>query len=324
MSVFSRNLGSTESRELSALQQLRVLTESNDDNWWKDLLRLWRPAGYDAGDSGLRLSVRNGYLNFYLRGQSVARVGFGRNGPFAETHIKYATSNEKEKDQAYVRLVDREFLRSGQKLAMRYEPESTVNRWISRADNWGRKKNISGEKVLVDKAVADNGSVIDLEMGLPSWDGNKTARRMDLVLLEKTKGQLWIVFWEAKTISDPRLVSTRRPEVLKQLKYYRDYLANPKRANWVKCAYRRNCVILTKLHDLALEIHPEIEPLNPLIVEAAQVHDSELNVCPEPRLAIFDDRDGRRTASWPKHEEKLRASLGNSLRVFEGRNYVLC
>lgn len=325
MSIFSRNLETTDSRELRALEQLRVLTESTDHNWWKDLLRLWRPAGYDAEESGLRLSVRNGYLNFYLRGQSVARVGFGRNGiPFAETHIKYATSNEREKDQAYVRLVGREFHRSGQKLAMRYEPESTVKRWISRADNWGRKKNLSGEKVLVDEAVADNGSVIDLEMGLPSWDGSKTARRMDLVLLERSKGQLWIVFWEAKTMRDSRLVSTKHPEVLKQLQYYRDYLANPERANLVKCAYRRNCVILTKLHDLAIEIYPKIEPLNSLIVEAAQVHDSELDVRLEPRLAIFDNPDGKRTASWPEHEEKLRACLGKSLRVCEGSNYVLC
>jgi hypothetical protein len=325
MSVFGRNLGTSESRELRALEQLRVLTESIDDNWWKDLLRLWRPAGYDAGDSGLRLSVRNGYLNFYLRGQSVARVGFRRNGaPFAETHIKYATSNEKEKDQAYIRLVGREFFRSGQKLEMRYKPESTVNRWISRADNWGRKENDSGEKVLVDEAVAANGSIIDLEMGLPSWDGSKTARRMDLVLLEKTSGQLWIVFWEAKTISDSRLASTNRPEVLTQLKYYRDYLADPKRAGLVKSAYRKNCAILTKLHDLAKEIHPKIEPLNSLIVEAAQVNDSELDVCLEPRLAVFDDQDGKRTAHWKEHEQKLRACLKQSLRVFEGSNYVLC
>ncbi len=38
------------------------------DNLWKDLLRCWKP----YGDDGLRLAIRNDYLNFYALGQSVA------------------------------------------------------------------------------------------------------------------------------------------------------------------------------------------------------------------------------------------------------------
>ncbi len=171
--------------------------------------------------------------------------------------------------------------------------------------------------------VAQNGRVIDLEMGLPAWSGCATPLRMDLVALESTAGCLRIVFYEAKRISDSCLVSTKSPEVLKQLQYYQDYLADPERANRVKCAYRRNCCILVKLHDLAKEIHSEIEPLNSLIVDAAQANESELDVCLEPRLAIFDDRDGKRTASWPEHENELRARLGNRVKVFPRGEYPL-
>jgi hypothetical protein len=305
------------------LKHLEHRAQEKGDNWWKDLLGLWRPAGYEAGKRGLRLAVRNGYMNFYLRGQSVARVGFGHGHvPFAETHIKFAVSSGDEKRQAYVRLTDIELRCSGEKLDAQYKPNITLNHWIAGADKWAIGKNGSREKVFVDEAVAENGSVIDLEMGLPAWTGNKTARRMDLVLLEKVEGRLRIVFWEAKTISDPRLVSRKCPEVLKQLNYYRDYLVDPERASRVKSAYRQNCCILFKLHNLAAQIHPAIEPLNSLIVDAAQAKESELDVCLEPRLLIFDD--GNSTASWPGHKAKLECALGDSLKILEKGSYALC
>jgi hypothetical protein len=310
----------------AGLKRLEGRAQEKGDNWWKDLLRLWRPAGYEAGKEGLRLAVRNGYMNFYLRGQSVARVGFGHGHvPFAETHIKFAVSSADEKRQAYVRLTDIELRCSGEKLDAQYKPNITLNHWIAQADKWAIGKYGSREKVFVDEAVAENGSVIDLEMGLPAWTGGKTARRMDLVLLERVEGRLWIVFWEAKTISDPRLVSRGKPEVLTQLEYYQAYLADKARKEAVKCAYRRNCGILIKLHDLAKEIRPEIEPLNCLIVDAAQAKESELDVCPEPRLVIFDDKTHKPT-SWPCHKSQLENALGKRLKIFEqsGSKYVLC
>jgi hypothetical protein len=48
---------------------------SRQSHWWKDLLTLWRPSGQPTKeDYGLRLAIRDGYMNFYRRGQSVARV----------------------------------------------------------------------------------------------------------------------------------------------------------------------------------------------------------------------------------------------------------
>ncbi len=43
----------------------------------------------------LRLAIRNGYLNFYRRGQSVAKVGFDRAGNLqAKIHNKYVCGAE--------------------------------------------------------------------------------------------------------------------------------------------------------------------------------------------------------------------------------------
>jgi len=324
MTEFTRTLGSNESRESEALKRLTELTQLPDDNWWKDLLRVWVPAGF-GGKNPVRLAVRDDYLNFYLRGQSIARVGFGRDRrPFAETHIKFASPNDKERRRKYVRLDEGGFSLSSARIPdWSYEAGTTVERWIERASKRGTPKKGIAEKTYVDEVVAQNGRVIDLEMGLPAWSGRATALRMDLVALESTAGRLRIVFYEAKKISDKRLVSTKSPEVLQQLQDYRKYLADPDHANRVKCAYRRNCCILLKLHDLAKKIHPKIEPLNSLIVDAAQSNASELDVCLEPRLAIFDDRYGKRSGSWPCHEDKLRASLGNRFKVFEHDEYLL-
>ena len=326
MNNFDRNLGRTGASETSALQQLKKLTDSIDDNWWKDLLRAWIPAGY-GGNNPMRLAVRNGYLNFYLRGQSVARVGFGHGRvPFAETHIKFASPEDGETRKGYVRLAEGEFrISSTKKLDWRYAPKLTLRQWLDRADKRGRRKNNDSfaEKTFVDRVVAKNGRVIDLEMGLPAWKGSKTAKRMDLVSLEPFKGHLRIVFWEAKTISDSRLVSIGDPEVKKQFANYCGYLASEDQAQQVIKAYRKNCSVLIELHCLAQRVRADIEPLDETIIQAATAKDGEISICNQPRLIVFDNRVGNHTKSWPDHKEKLRDWLGSSFKVLPTENYDL-
>jgi hypothetical protein len=73
---------------------LEGFADHPEGGWWRDLLRLWRPAGVpidtdDPNDLGLRLAVRNGYLNFYRQGQSVGKVAFDRSGrPCVDLHAK--------------------------------------------------------------------------------------------------------------------------------------------------------------------------------------------------------------------------------------------
>ena len=75
--------------------------------WFRDLLRLWRPAGtatetVDGQIAMLRLAIRDGYVNFYCGGQSVAKVNFGKDRLIGEIHHKYLPRGT-DGDQTYVR-----------------------------------------------------------------------------------------------------------------------------------------------------------------------------------------------------------------------------
>uniref|UniRef100_Q02AY0 Uncharacterized protein n=1 Tax=Solibacter usitatus (strain Ellin6076) TaxID=234267 RepID=Q02AY0_SOLUE len=145
-----------------ALAALHGLTEQSGQNWWKDLLTLWEPSGSPAGDHGLRLAIRNNYLNFYSRGQSVARVGFTSGcEAYAETHVKHAFGPS-ETIQDYARLSGATIQHPKTGEQRGYEGRATLHEWIAQTD-----KHSGEEKGCVDELVAVNPSIIDLEMGLP-------------------------------------------------------------------------------------------------------------------------------------------------------------
>ena len=115
--------------------------------WFADLLRKWvpagesaskAPAGADAGDgkTNLRLAVRDGYLNLYQTGQSVARVSFkGAQRLQAEIHEKYIHGNEAT-GQKNVALNSKGYLdRSGTRQP--YGGLSDLDAWIANAKTYG-------------------------------------------------------------------------------------------------------------------------------------------------------------------------------------------
>jgi hypothetical protein len=77
----------------------QTLQDADDLNWWKHLLSLWVPSGYPSGSCGLRLAVRDGSLNFYRRGQSIAQVSFGPHEsgcakPRMKIHARYVMGQD--------------------------------------------------------------------------------------------------------------------------------------------------------------------------------------------------------------------------------------
>ncbi len=225
-----------------ALDALRRLAAKPDDNWWKDLLKMWRPSGSTAGDHGLRLAVRKHYLNFYLRGRSVARVGFVADEPYVSTHVKYAFGPEGE--QLYERCATGRDIRHPKTgVLLRYEGSATLRKWMQHAGTYE-----GAEKTLVDRVVAENSTIIDLEMGLP-----EIARRMDCVALEREGDAILIVFWEAKIIDDKRLRSRSKAEVITQLKRYKDFLDDDERARSVVTGYQNACKIFNDIHEMAAQ-----------------------------------------------------------------------
>ena len=192
MAGFDRRLSDLGFDQLQHCEQLP---------WFRDLLLRWQPPGdalasfADGGTKHLRLVIRDGYLNFYRLGQSVAKVGFSQTGvPEASIHNKYV--EDSAGDQSYVLLTgDRLRSAKGDDLGAYTGPEQ-LDGWIEEAEEYSGR-----EKCFVDKVVACNANVIDLEMGLPAVGDAKTAPRLDLVALEEAADSWRIVFWEAKLMA---------------------------------------------------------------------------------------------------------------------------
>lgn len=230
MSVFTRKLN------LAQLNQLGGSTPC----WLDELFQFWAPAGSGAQPSGaapLRLAIRDNYVNFYINGQSVAKVAMGPQALNALVHEKYFQPDagiRKGMGQKYCRLSGKSNERgnSGQ-----------VSKWMQVAATYKGQ-----EKSFVEELVANNPNVIDLEMALPSLAGERSAARVDLVALEPA-GEGWrLVFWEAKMATNKE-TSARgdvAPKVVSQReKYYKWLQANKDLALG---AYTQVCRDLVDIH----------------------------------------------------------------------------
>lgn len=279
------------SNAMGALSQLC----SSQVSWWPDLLSNWAPSGTSGN---LRLAIRNRYINFYAKGQSVARVHFGRGGasPTMSIHEKYVYSSS-DGGQRYIKL-------SGEKgcdadgCIVTWAGPDMLAEWISKSRCY-----TSTEKCRIESLVEQSPKVIDLEMGLPAFGKRKSPLRIDLVSLEGTSDDIRLVFWEAKMIGDSRLRSKEcQPKVLEQMDAYRLYLAETIRKQQVIDAYQNCCRIIRDFQEMASGLGLS-RPIDPLIVAAAE--SDRLHVEERPRLIIFDDGDKRDETAWQKHLEVL-------------------
>jgi hypothetical protein len=303
-SIFSRTLGSHRQSMFSRLFECA---------WWSDLLQHWRPSGSDSGNDGLRLTIRDGYMSFYRHGQSVAKVSVGRrSGPMLKIHLKYVVGSPTAKpgeQQHYVTLSQGGLLSCTGYVGTlgKYESRSDMlDDWIGRAGDQSRK-GMGKEKVYVDKIVARNSGVIDLEMGLPGFgpdkNGKLVAPRMDIVALEDHRGDSKLVFWEAKMMDNGELRASRGlPRVCGQLQNYKSWMGNALRASQVAKAYKEHCEILLEIHDMAINRGLRIPDLgNDVMNVAKSTTLPSLDI--DPRLVIFDFEQNQ---SWEAHGAKLR------------------
>jgi hypothetical protein len=260
------------------------------NGWFSDLLRNWQPAGeaIRAGSNNaglsqrytdgsdlkhLRVAFRDGYMNFYRGGQSIAKVSFVGESLQARIHVKYVEGSKAE-GQNYLRLTS----------AGIPDHETGVDEWIRNANGY-----IGPEKRFVDLIVAHNPNVIDLEMGLPAYSKEENlATRMDLVALEPNRGWWQIVFWEAKLVKDgrARCEGDKAPEVVGQLERYTKWLTDEGRRNRVIEAYQETCRMLVDLHAVAQGVFPGIGELGPGIRAVAAPGALPPGIDCKPRLVI--------------------------------------
>lgn len=293
----------------------RALTDSP---WVRDLLCRWHPAGESGrnvtSERSLRLCIRDGYLNFYRAGQSVAAMRFLRNGkPQAEIHNKYVYGAAGQ-GQKYVRLTNEGYQDREGGQFIPYE-SGGVDVWIENVNPGTSslpntsKGHIGREKKFVDQIVGRNPNVIDLEMAVPAFKDRaeqRRAPRMDLVALE-TDGDFWkIVFWEIKRADDGRARSrSPSPEVIsKQLAPFAEWVEDHQKL--IIEAYQTVCRRLVEFHVCAKVLRPDIADLGEGIRQVAKAGAPRPTVDLQPRLLIddFNSHDIAFTAN--QHLAKLR------------------
>jgi hypothetical protein len=327
-----------------AILGLEQLTSSQEDNWWKELLRRWTPSG--CGE-GLRLAVRYNTLDFYFRGHCVAHVGFplGKHGrpasPQMSCHVRYVFE-ERISGQQQASYDAKEGMWRHKEFAQARSLDEIL-KYIEDCKRvsigMGTRPKIS-EKTGVDAIVANNKNVIDLEMALPAWKHKKSALRMDIVSLERVENQIQVAFWEAKTFDDARLRSrseTKKPEVIVQLlgdderkggdgrKGYVDYLNYGDHEVSVRDGYAQTCSILKQLHNMKIGVTSRgnvTSSLHPLVVEVAQLAglpegtiSKHLVVKRQPGLVVYSDERKmiKEDIYWPKHECAIKKAGINLL-----------
>lgn len=292
----------------------------------RTLFNHWCLPGEKAtGDALLRLGLRDGYLNFYIRGQSVAKLACGRSGPKLSAHQAYVTGRRKNGAGAGTPPVQGYQDYDGTALADR-ATSALIAGWIATADSYA-----SAEKCFVDELIAANPGVIDLEMGLPASDlpdSERVAPRMDLVVAQHEGGEpLSICFWEAKCANNPELRAgeDNAPKVLEQVGKYVRWMAEIDRVAQVQQAYQTTATTLIELYRIFRE--GGIKPESVGIWQALAQHEAPVvivqpgivigNYWPEGYTAtIASGRMAQCAASFAKngHRDKLQRA---GIRVHE-------
>lgn len=266
--------------------------------WWKELLIRLKPSGETLGETGLRLAVRDGYVNFYHQGQAIAKVGITQDGLLrSEQHIKYVF--ESATSQKYTKLIgdDKCIINpENNKDVAQYLGSETLDLWIARS-----KKHKGEEKTFVEQVVAANENIIDMEMGLPG-----SGYRIDLVTIEEELGQAKVVLWEAKLTSDTRCRSSKdQPEVIKQINKYREFLTKEKNQSEVINAYIAACKVQMHICQLAGKQVSKT-------IEAVAKGTLQLVLDTEPRLLFLHNPKNPQKDSWQTHLQKL---IDNQIRL---------
>lgn len=281
----------------AALRYLRTMP-----GWWRDVLDC---RYQDGGISRpLQIAVRDGYLNAYAEGQSVLKIGFDARRMDqvelrCEIHRKYVLGGKAGDGYLiFDGLTVRGGGENGQPLS--YSGPEMLQLWVEAARAYA-----GDEKKGVSAIAGAHPTVIDLEMALPADEplvagGKKAANRMDIVALEECGETIRLVFFEAKLFSNKELrARDGNAKVLRQLRGYRDYVAQPARREQVCRGYENACRLLAEISDM------RGGSADPLIQAVAS--GTRLDIDIEPRLVVFGYADHQVDvgSSWIKHADEL-------------------
>jgi hypothetical protein len=283
---------------------LQRLAAEPGDNWWKDVLAC----------KELLLAVRGGYLNAYVKGQSVFKIGsesqrgIDANGrPQISIHYKYLIEPELEDGSPYISFNGEIFSIDPTKIVRTsYQPGVTLRRLVKTAARFS-----GAEKAGVHRIVANEPRVVDLEIAFTrSGDAGEksTAPRMDLaVLIPGKSNEARLVFCEAKCADNVELwklekgPSSEEPRiaVVSQIAKYEKFIRDNDAA--IIKAYA--CVCKT-LIDLSEQRGTRPDPLIEDVAKGAP-----LTIHPNVFLLIYDFDADQKKGVVQKRCDKLSGTL---------------
>lgn len=224
------------------------------------LFNRWAVPGRFHRTAPLRVGVRDGYVNLYVKGQSDAKLSSHRTGPRLSLHRAYATLTPRGNILPAAGEGERDYVTHAAEALATSALADAVPDWIATALSYA-----SAEKHFVDDLIRANVGVIDLEMALPAVDAPGAARvapRMDLVIVQghyKHSERLSINFWEAKMATNGELraradyleqdgAHRSGPKVIAQLRRYQRWMEHDDHAATVAAAYRTTGAVLADLY----------------------------------------------------------------------------
>ncbi|MBR0778916.1 hypothetical protein JQ625_29170 [Bradyrhizobium diazoefficiens] len=292
----------------SQAKGLRGLAASEADNWWKEVLE----------SKDLLLAVRNGYLNAYVRGQSVFKIAFGKGGsdggkPRLAIHYKYLVKPDLEKRDPYVSFNGTKFdIEPADIINTEYESKLTLSQLIRTAERFALP-----EKSGVHKIARKEPKVVDLEIAFTKAgeNGDLSAPRMDIAVLVPTESGAELVFCEAKCADNPELWGLEKlpkgakslppPErstaVIAQIRKYEQFIQAKEAKESLIEGYVRVCRNLVEISSQS-----PARPVDDLVRQVAEGK-RELSIHPHVFLLVYDfgkdEKQGRIKAKRLQLEE---------------------
>ncbi len=265
----------------------------------------------------LLLAVRGGYLNAYIKGQSVLRIGFEKKAvevvqPRLAIHYKYLVKPELENKDPYISFDGRAFdLDPTAIVNTQFKSRLTLPQLIKTAARFA-----GAEKSGVHKIARKEPKVVDLEIAFTraTDNGDLSAPRMDLAVLIPGAGGTELAFCEAKCADNGELWNLekrgkgesnaasfpRSTAVVAQIKKYEQFIQNKDNEKGLIDAYVKVCRTLVEIGSQSAT-----RTVDDLVKQVADGR-SRLSIHPHVYLLIYgfdrDQRDGRLA----KRQKELR------------------
>ncbi len=267
--------------------------EYRNGGWWRNLV----------DDRQTFVAIRENAVDVYYRGSSLLTLTFGRSGLVGSVDYKYVLRPELEEIQRSVTVKDGRPQLDKHKDLVFLDDFGSVGDLKRAANPYAR-----GEKRWVHEIILANHNVLDVEVAIS--EGGR-APRIDLAALHEVDGRWQVRFYEAKLFSNhgDLRASQGDPKVFDQICIYGRLLNE--QGSKIENSYRNVCRNLFMLDGVA-ERHPGRHELLKRINEA----NAQLHIDAKPHLLVFkfdaDQRDGQ---VWKPHLDRLRAKLGNRLKM---------